>query len=129
MAAAQLCILRLDASRVLLADALSHGTDTAGERFAELTERLFGTPAPRALLAVLPQLRPGDAPSLVGAVMAAQVREAMVSRYDEDWFRNPSASEALRHEDTLPEAHAPPDEQNLTLCVALTARNLEEQLG
>ena len=104
MASALLCSLRLDALRVVLAAAWPDGRVQLSERFAEISEQLFGVPAPPTLLAVLPQLRSGDGGSFVGALQSIEQRDSLVRRFDEDWFRNPAAIGWLGQQDTLPRA-------------------------
>ncbi|WP_394825292.1 hypothetical protein [Pendulispora albinea] len=93
--------LRLDAARVLLG-----GADDAV--WDEITSRLFGVPAPRALAGVWPECRDDEGARLVGAATARPLAQSLVERFDEDWFRNPRASETLRAR-TLYPARAPID--------------------
>src|SRR5690606_9827146 len=100
-ARALLVSLRLDAARVRLA----HGTvllqaaRARADRFEEETALALGAPIPGALAGVVPSLGPGAAVRLAGALLAARDRRELVERFDEDWFRNPRAAEAIRGED------------------------------
>ncbi|WP_437798081.1 hypothetical protein [Sorangium sp. So ce693] len=100
--------LRLDAATV----ALVFGADKDGgghvllrasrdrsDRFEETTARALGGPIPGALAGVIPALDPGAAVRLAGALLAARDRRSLIERFDEDWFRNPRAAEAIRDED------------------------------
>lgn len=114
-----LCLsLRCDALRVLVTAALASGEGAGRDTFSELTDRHFGQAAPVVLLGVLPRLRPADGPALVGAVTAFAHRHQLVDNHDEDWFRNPRALDAIRHED---EAVAPPAPNDATLELAITS--------
>jgi hypothetical protein len=106
VASAMLISLRIDALRALCLDALGRGRSAAAEIFAAEGDRILGSTPPPALLGVLPRLRTSDAPRLVGAVLAVRGRDALVERFDEDWFRNPRALEALRAEDALADTGA-----------------------
>jgi hypothetical protein len=81
---------RLEAARLLLGDAPS------ADRYEELTSRLFGAPAPRALRGAWPSV-PGDVRArFVGLVTAAALAKDLVERFDVDWFANPRAATHLR---------------------------------
>ncbi|WP_437647275.1 hypothetical protein [Sorangium sp. So ce362] len=101
--------LRLDAATVALV--FHSGQDGDGhvllrasrdrrDRFEEATARALGAPIPGALAGVVPALDPGAAARLAGALLAARDRRDLIERFDEDWFRNPRAAEALRDEDS-----------------------------
>ncbi|WP_437577491.1 hypothetical protein [Sorangium sp. So ce887] len=103
--------LRLDAATVALV--FRSGQDGDGhvllraardrrDRFEEATARAIGAPIPGALAGVVPALDPGAATRLAGALLAARDRRDLIERFDEDWFRNPRAAEALRDEDSAP---------------------------
>ncbi|XXT19930.1 hypothetical protein WME94_57880 [Sorangium sp. So ce429] len=105
--------LRLDAATVGLA--LGGGPDGGGhvllraardrkDRFEEATARALGAPIPGTLAGVVPALEPEAAVRLAGALLAARDRRDLIERFDEDWFRNPRAAEALRDEDSAPRA-------------------------
>ncbi|MBW2456583.1 MAG: hypothetical protein JRI68_18845 [Deltaproteobacteria bacterium] len=129
MAGALLCSLRLDAVRVLLAATWPAGRTALRDHFAQLTEQLFGVSAPPSLLGVVPQLRPGDGASLVGSLAAGEVRDRLVDRFDEDWFRNPAAIASLRHDDTLPRPQVTLDEAALGGAVDRAARRADDLLA
>ena len=81
--------LRLTAARVLLA-----GAD--GAIWDDVTARLFGAPAPRALAGAWPESRVDEGARLVGAGTVLPWTRSLVDEFDEDWFSNPRAFEALR---------------------------------
>ncbi|WP_434044849.1 MULTISPECIES: hypothetical protein [Sorangium] len=107
--------LRLDAATVSL---VGHaGQDGGGhvllraardrrDRFEEATARALGAPIPGTLAGVVPALEPDTAVRLAGALLAARDRRDLIERFDEDWFRNPRAAEALRDEDSAPPSPA-----------------------
>ncbi|XXX77142.1 hypothetical protein WMF30_56780 [Sorangium sp. So ce134] len=101
--------LRLDAATVALVfdsgrdgggHVLLRGAHDRGDRFQEATARALGAPIPATLAGVVPALDPGAAARLAGALLAARDRRDLIERFDEDWFRNPRAAEALRDEDS-----------------------------
>lgn len=96
MSMAAVAALRVDAMRVLVASALTDGRSAAGERLAEISERLFGEPTPVVTLAVLPRLRPAHAAAFAGSVLAFDDGRSLSERHDLDWFRNPRAAAELR---------------------------------
>ena len=98
MARALVISLRLDAARVLLRSALLLPVRDQAPRFEEISERALGKALPTSLLGVLPRLSAGDATRLFGAVLAARDRRSLIEDFEEDWFRNPRAAEAIRDE-------------------------------
>ncbi|WP_437724631.1 hypothetical protein [Sorangium sp. So ce861] len=107
--------LRLDAATVALVfrsgqdgggHVLLRGARDRRDRFEEVTARALGAPIPGALAGVLPALDPGAAARLAGVLLAARDRRDLIERFDEDWFRNPRAAEALRDEDGAPRSPA-----------------------
>lgn len=93
---------RMRAARVLLDGVTTQPHDervTLGEGW---TRRAWGAPVPGALLGLVPRLESADALSFAGVLLGLSDRTRMVERYDEDWFRNPSAARALREDVTLP---------------------------
>lgn len=107
-ARAMLLSLRLVAAQVAFVhgtpDGSGHvlllGAGARADRFEEQTARALGAPLPGALAGVIPALEPDAAVRLLGALLAARDRRALVERFDEDWFRNPRAAEAIRGEDS-----------------------------
>lgn len=98
--------LRLDAARLRLeagpgGHVLLMSARARADRFEEETALALGAPIPGALAGVLPDLDGGAAARLAGALLAARDRRALVERFDEDWFRNPQAAEAIRGEDCV----------------------------
>jgi hypothetical protein len=109
-ARAFLLTLRLDAARALLVHGRRAGhpghpllssVQEGADRFEEATRRALGAPIPGALAGVVPDLDPGAALHVLGALLAAGDRGRLVERFDEDWFRNPRAAVAIREEDSV----------------------------
>lgn len=123
MCTAAAATLRVDAMRVLVASALIDGRQAAGDTYAEISERLFGEPAPNATLAVLPRLRPAGAAAFVGSVLAFADRRSWVERHDVDWFRNPRAAAEIRDAFEKPLDLAPlaEDDVHEALCALVDA--------
>jgi hypothetical protein len=127
IARALLASLRIDAGRVLLAAGFLRGEAAGREAHLELGERIFSAPPPPETCAVLPELWPADAASLVGTLRAVGDRDDLVERYDEDWFRNPRAIESLRAAD---ERVAPAlDAEGLEGAVERLVSRLEDVIG
>ncbi len=82
--------LRLAASRVLLANQPDPGT------WDEVTAALFGAPAPRSLAGAWPAPQDDQAARLFGWATVQPLMAEMIGRFDEDWFANPRAAEAMR---------------------------------
>ncbi|AKT44226.1 hypothetical protein [Chondromyces crocatus] len=108
VARALLLTLRLDAAQLRLTQGhrvglpgnpLLMGRREGGEHFEEETRRALGIPLPAELVGVVPALDAGVSVHLLGALLAACDRYALVQRFDEDWFRNPRAVEAIREDD------------------------------
>lgn len=69
--------------------------------FDEASERALGRGMSRAWLGVVPELRPDAGGALRSMLDAISEREGLRDRFDEDWFDNPRAHEALRHENHM----------------------------
>jgi len=119
--------LRFSSVRLLLGGA---GAD--GSTWDELTARLFGLPAPRALAFAWPECRDDEGARLVGTLTALPLLRSLVDRHDEDWFSNPRAIEALRTR-TLYPAREPPEEtlepSQSSRIASEMGRNFEELFG
>jgi hypothetical protein len=101
--------IRLDAARVLLADALLLPSRDRDARFEERTAAALGAPIPPALAGVVPRIRPRDATRLAGTLLAAADARSLMERFDEDWFLSPHAARAIREEDAVvPASHVAP---------------------
>jgi hypothetical protein len=100
VARASLVWVRLAAARALAWQTLSSSESWSNRAstIAELFERALGGPLPRDLVGVLPRLGFDAGTALIGVVLAPVARESLRERFDEDWFDNPRAHEALRHE-------------------------------
>ncbi|WP_437676408.1 hypothetical protein [Sorangium sp. So ce131] len=121
--------LRLDAARVGLVfhaggHVLLRAARDRSDLFQEATARALGAPIPGALAGVVPALEPDAAARLVGALLSARDRRDLIQRFDEDWFRNPRAAEALRDEDHAPPAPVRPSAADLEKCVDEMTRSL-----
>ncbi len=102
--------------RVAALRALAWSTLVAGGRsdaYPDIVERCLGRPLSPDLCAVFPLASPESALALAGIFAATGDRVVYRERFDEDWFENPRAHEALRHEhhaarpgDLGPEARA-----------------------
>jgi hypothetical protein len=77
------------------------GERARADRFEEETAGALGAPIPGALAGVVPELEPGAALRIAGALLAARDRRDLVERFDEDWFRNPHAAEAIREQEAV----------------------------
>ncbi len=121
--------LRIDAVRVLTADALRSGTSHAREAFREWSHRVLGRDVPPVLLGVVPTLRPGDGAALTGALLASSQRRAAIDRHDEDWFRNPRAQAELRAEDEAPRTDVRVSEEFLETALEELTASLGDALG
>jgi hypothetical protein len=96
VARASVVWLRIAALRVLAYADLGE-TDRSAD-YAEHCERCLGRPLSRELAGVLPAPSPSSALELAAVFAAARDREALREAFDEDWFENPRAHEAIRHE-------------------------------
>ncbi|NUP11314.1 MAG: hypothetical protein HOW73_35150 [Polyangiaceae bacterium] len=104
IARAAIVWLRLAAMRAAAWPLLAKPLDGT---FPDLSERALGRPIPRALLGAVPRLMP-DARAELRAMLAALVdRDVLREQFDDDWFDNPRAHEALRHENHLPAESRP----------------------
>lgn len=111
-ARALLFTLRVDALRALAA----HDARAFVDAWDEWTARAMGAPLPRALAGAWPRRRDDEAARFYGAIAALDFTGDLVERFDEDWFRNPRAFEALRARGAMPasataftEGAEPPD--------------------
>jgi hypothetical protein len=94
--------VRLAAARALFRGLLQLPESARASRFEEITAATLGAPIPPALAGVVPRLAPADATTLLGLLLGALDRRALIERFDEDWFRNPHAARAIREEDAAP---------------------------
>ncbi|MFO0615151.1 MAG: hypothetical protein U0414_21345 [Polyangiaceae bacterium] len=95
--------------------------------FEETTACAFGEPLPGPLVGTLPRVRPDAGVELRGLLLAARDRERLRDTYDEDWFKNPRAHEALRHEHAALPSRA--DDAALDEGLAAVERILAEAVG
>jgi hypothetical protein len=108
---------RLGAVRLLLGDP---GDFAPGDRFDELTARLFGSPMPRALAGAWPRPRDDEPARFLASMTALSLAREMVDRFDVDWFKNPRAAAHLRSIASGPayEEEPPADLQGAPLSLA-----------
>src|SRR5690606_9911586 len=98
--------------------------DRSADAFEETTARLFGAPLPSGLRGAWPEARVDDAARAVALLATHGLVEALVARFDEDWFRNPRCGAHLA------QIAAGPAFEPLPLEPALpAARWFEEALG
>lgn len=121
--------LRVDALRVLVAEALRDGVSKAREAYRELAHRVLGHDIPGTLLGVVPTLRTGDGAALIGTVVASLERRELVDRHDEDWFRNPRALAELRDADGRPRGEATVSESSLEAATVALSGDLSDAIG
>jgi hypothetical protein len=95
----QLMNWRLLAAKVLLRPVLANGKRAEiREAAAEFFHRAWGTTYPVWLTMILPRLDQLDPSHLVAIGGARLLANSMREQFDEDWFRNPRAVEAIRHQ-------------------------------
>ncbi len=93
IARASLVDARTIAMRFLLTD---DAKLPARDVFEELSSRVFGAPLPSGLTAAWPLARGDEAARLAALATAEPLANELVSRFDDDWFRNPKAAMHLR---------------------------------
>jgi hypothetical protein len=98
IARALVASLRVEALRPLLWAALGEGPRRAIQIADEETAAALGAPLPPTLLGALPAVGRGSARAFAALVLGAADLERMRETFDEDWFENPKAHEALRDE-------------------------------
>lgn len=114
--------LRVLAARVLLGE--SESVDPGA--FEEITLRVFGAPLPAALRDAWPEARPDDLARLAAACEAKASLDDLVTRFDEDWFRNPRSGAHLGSVACGPVAEPLAPKRELLTALA---RACEEALG
>lgn len=99
------------------------------DAFEELAHGLLGVAVPRALAGVI-LVRPAPGLDLRAWLLAQERMDALTQRYDEDWFRNPRAVEAIRAECEAPPELDPTDEpERLERGGSILLRDLNRRLG
>jgi hypothetical protein len=84
---------RYAAARFLLTDDVR---PASGALFEELTTRLFTAPLPPAFAGAWPRAQDDDTARTLALFTALPLANALVERFDSDWFRNPRAFDYLR---------------------------------
>ena len=95
---------RLGAAAVRTRRSLLPPRDDLDDRFCDETARAWGEPLPAELAGVLPRITEATPARFAAGLLAALDRSRMIERFDEDWYRNPRAAEALRALAAEPEA-------------------------
>jgi hypothetical protein len=95
---------RAAAFRVLLRPAAFAGARSFQAAFETGTERTFRVPVPPVAVGALWQLHGDDLQRFAGLLLAATQGTELRAAHDDDWYRNPRATEQLRDE-----AARPPD--------------------
>ena len=124
---------RVRAARVLLGD---DERPAPGDVFDEVTAGLFGAPLDARLRGAWPVPQDDDPERFLAALDAPVFRQSLRDRFDDDWFRNPRAWEALRSgEDgraapvSLSDADPAAMPPKAAIDAAQLARELEGALG
>lgn len=119
--------LRHLAARVQVFDAFVElGEDEAMNAHAEATARALGSSVPGALAGVVLRYPRGLRLEWQGVLRGVLDRTALRDQHDEDWWRNPRAHEALRHEHALPLAALDAEDPPLDRAVPALVGWLEE---
>ncbi len=90
--------LRVEALRVLLADVLLETRAKAGSLAEEESAVALGAPIPSNLVGLVPRLSWNDPARFLAILAGIRDRGRLREAFDEDWFENPRAHEALRSE-------------------------------
>ena len=90
--------LRVEALRVLLAGVLLEPRSKAASRGEEESALALGAPIPPDLIGLLPRLSASDPARFLAILAGIRDRARLREQFDEDWFENPRAHEALRSE-------------------------------
>ena len=89
--------LRVEALRLLVSAALARDLGSARDACEHTSARVLGDPLPPSLVGLLPRL--DASPSrFLGIVEGVASRASFRDRFEDDWYRNPRAHEALRDE-------------------------------
>jgi hypothetical protein len=96
IARAALVWVRVAGLRALAWSALASGAHA--DHYPDLAERCLGRPLPPDFAAVFPSASPRSALELAAIFSSVRDRMRLRDRFDDDWFANPRAHEALRHE-------------------------------
>jgi hypothetical protein len=109
---------RVRAARLLL----SETAPASRPLFEEVTFRVFGASLPTSLFGAWPLPRFDEPAKFLAALDAPALSQSFVDRFDDDWFRNPRAFEALRQ--SLPTtARAFADRESLENSAVESARS------
>jgi hypothetical protein len=90
------------ALRVRLRGPALAGPVALGRELEEQSERTFGAVVPRVLAGSLWRLSVEDGQRFAGLLLATERAQRLCEEHDEDWYRNPRATEQLREEAALP---------------------------
>jgi hypothetical protein len=89
---------RLRAMRSILTD---ESRFPSKDLFEELTHRVLGAPMPPSLVGAWPSAEDDEPARMTALATALPLARELVDRFDDDWFRNPRAFEALRSRASL----------------------------
>lgn len=98
--------------KVMLSEVAQNDRAAYAAAFEELSAEYLGVPLPPEGAGALLPLKPDDGQALLGVALAFDHRRDLTEAHDEDWYRNPRATEQLRAERRRPPA---------TLCAAASA--------
>lgn len=114
---------RVRAARLLLSETAA----ASRPLFEEVTFRVFGASLPSSLFGAWPLPRFDEPAKFLAALDAPTLSQSFVDRFDDDWFRNPRAFDALRQ--SLPKtARAFADRKSLENSATESARHFAHAL-
>jgi hypothetical protein len=102
---------------------------TPRDLFEELTFRVLGASLPSELAGAWPIARDDEAAILLGTLTAPALERELVDRFDEDWFKNPRAFDALRGRSMLAAESEDATSTTDVAHAATLARVFEQVLG
>lgn len=89
---------RVAALRVVLRRPAMAGTVRFRDEYSEGTAAAFGFPVPASAAGCILRLSPDDPQRFAGLLLARTLHRSLVEQHDEDWYRNPRATDQLRSE-------------------------------
>lgn len=89
---------RRAALRVVLREHALHSSKELMAAFEALTHEALGVALPPRLAGAVLRLHADDAQRFAGLLLASVRRERLTEEHDDDWYRNPRATEELRAE-------------------------------
>jgi hypothetical protein len=116
---------RLRAARTILTD---ESRAPSKDLFEEMTHRVFGAPMPPSLRGAWPSSHDDEPARIIALATALPLARDLVDRFDDDWFRNPRAFDALRARASLP-ARDEDSKLDVEGAAVALARTFEEALA